>query len=178
MHTVLEAPPRRIMRILTRPRPRNTHDAIGQIVSRSQQVEVDAFDSVYPALGRLVRDQGQSYLGVFVQIDGLEAEELEFFSQAARLFPRLPIYVHATTPGGRERLALAVALGATGPVHPSNVESVWQQLEARATIGVHAAEAAANAGRADGNGSSDRQHGSRAAGDSSNRAADMAVAWP
>lgn len=186
MCTFTEAPPGRILSVVSTPRQNGQFDPIGDFASHTRPLEVESIDNVYLALGRLVRSQARPYLGVFVQVDGLDVEELEFFSQAARLFPTLVVYAYAVTPAGRERTSLAVALGARGRVQAENLQEVWQHLAATGSMRVARSEATAAAARAENDGrpvgevpsAPSQEADRRAAAGPSVCSADLATAFP
>jgi hypothetical protein len=177
MHTILDPPPRRVLRVLSGAGQNGAPDLIVGGTTEGRQLDFEPIENVYLALGRLVRHQGQSYAGVLVEVDGLDAEELEFFSHTARLFPRLPVYVHAATAAGRQRLPLAVALGASATIDAESLPKVLSKLEARASMPIHPAGVISAAGPGDGDGRHGIERASAGPMDG-DRPTDMAVAFP
>lgn len=79
----------------------------------SVSLQVDSCGDVYLGLARLCRAKEATYRAVIVCLDWLGTAELEFFSVAARVVPRIPVYVYGSE-GLSLRIARAVELGARG----------------------------------------------------------------
>jgi len=107
-------------------RPGGTSDDFDRAVCQAE-FDVEHVETVYGAMARLVRPCGRPIAAVLVCLDGLEANELEFFTLAAQYAPGVPIYVYGRSADGQRRQR-AVSLGADSEVTLSRITAILPSL--------------------------------------------------
>lgn len=86
-------------------------------------LDVKHDETVYGALARLVRPADNPIKAIVVCVDSLDAADLEFFTQVACHYPKLPVYIYGGRPDEHRRRQ-ALALGAQAEVSVDRIITV------------------------------------------------------
>jgi hypothetical protein len=90
---------------------------------RGAGFEVAAYPDLYRALARVCGCRCPELSAVVVCVDGLDADQFEFFQIASRRQRAVPLYAYAPDHAGSS-IELAIRSGAAGGISPETVERV------------------------------------------------------